>query len=51
MQISNIFVLDATTYARNAIVTFGKLNINTGYWPSNIYNSKMDQDKSQFYFK
>ncbi|KYM83969.1 Hydroxysteroid dehydrogenase-like protein 1 [Atta colombica] len=36
INISSIFVLDATTYARNAIATLGKMDNNTGYWAHSI---------------
>jgi len=35
-QISSIFVPDATTYARNAITTLGKMDSSTGYWAHSI---------------
>ncbi|XP_011862347.1 PREDICTED: inactive hydroxysteroid dehydrogenase-like protein 1 [Vollenhovia emeryi] len=36
LQVSSIFVPDATTYARNAIVTLGKMDSSTGYWAHSI---------------
>lgn len=36
LQITNIFVPDATTYAKNAINTLGKLDSSTGYWSHGI---------------
>ncbi|KAG5327874.1 HSDL1 protein, partial [Pseudoatta argentina] len=36
LQVSSIFVPDATTYARNAIATLGKMNSSTGYWAHSI---------------
>ncbi|XP_017876666.1 hydroxysteroid dehydrogenase-like protein 1 [Ceratina calcarata] len=36
LQITNVFVPDATTYAKNAISTLGKLDSSTGYWSHGI---------------
>lgn len=36
LQVSSIFVPDATTYAKNAIATLGKVNSSTGYWAHSI---------------
>ncbi|KAG5323138.1 HSDL1 protein, partial [Acromyrmex heyeri] len=36
LQISSIFVPDATTYARNAIAILGKIDSSTGYWAHSI---------------
>nr|XP_012229802.1 PREDICTED: inactive hydroxysteroid dehydrogenase-like protein 1 isoform X2 [Linepithema humile]XP_012229803.1 PREDICTED: inactive hydroxysteroid dehydrogenase-like protein 1 isoform X2 [Linepithema humile] len=36
LQVTNIFVPDATTYARNAIATLGKIDVSTGYWSHSI---------------
>ncbi|XP_012275310.1 hydroxysteroid dehydrogenase-like protein 1 [Orussus abietinus] len=36
LQVSSIFVPDATTYARNAVATLGKINSSTGYWAHSI---------------
>ncbi|XP_031843828.1 hydroxysteroid dehydrogenase-like protein 1 [Nomia melanderi] len=36
LQVSNIFVPNAATYARNAINTLGKLDTSTGYWSHGI---------------
>ncbi|XP_020277907.1 inactive hydroxysteroid dehydrogenase-like protein 1 [Pseudomyrmex gracilis] len=36
LQISNIFVPDTTTYARNAIDTLGKIDSSTGYWAHSL---------------
>ncbi|KAL0132972.1 hypothetical protein PUN28_000594 [Cardiocondyla obscurior] len=36
LQVSSIFVPDATTYARNAIATLGKMDSSTGYWAHSI---------------
>ncbi|XP_024937472.1 inactive hydroxysteroid dehydrogenase-like protein 1 isoform X2 [Cephus cinctus] len=36
LQVSSLFVPDATTYARNAIVTLGKVDSSTGYWAHGI---------------
>ncbi|XP_032681739.1 inactive hydroxysteroid dehydrogenase-like protein 1 [Odontomachus brunneus] len=33
---SSFFVPDATTYARNAVATLGKINNSTGYWAHSI---------------
>lgn len=35
-QVSSVFVPDATTYARNAITTLGKMDNSTGYWAHSI---------------
>ncbi|XP_043258224.1 inactive hydroxysteroid dehydrogenase-like protein 1 [Colletes gigas] len=32
LQVSTIFVPNATTYAKNAIATLGKVDTSTGYW-------------------
>lgn len=32
LQVSSIFVPSATTYAKNAIATLGKVNTSAGYW-------------------
>lgn len=32
LQVPNIFVPNATTYAKNAIITLGKMDSCTGYW-------------------
>ncbi|XP_070161182.1 inactive hydroxysteroid dehydrogenase-like protein 1 [Polyergus mexicanus] len=36
LQVSSIFVPDATTYARNAIAILGKMDNSTGYWAHSI---------------
>lgn len=36
LQVTSIFVPDATTYARNAIATLGKMDSSTGYWAHSI---------------
>lgn len=36
MQISSVFVPDATTYARHAIAILGKMDSSTGYWAHSI---------------
>lgn len=36
LQVSTLFVPDATTYARNAIATLGKLDSSSGYWAHGI---------------
>ncbi|CAL1676267.1 unnamed protein product [Lasius platythorax] len=36
LQISSVFVPDATTYARNAIAILGKMDSSTGYWAHSI---------------
>ncbi|XP_012538656.1 inactive hydroxysteroid dehydrogenase-like protein 1 [Monomorium pharaonis] len=36
LQVSSIFVPDATTYAKNAITTLGKMDSSTGYWAHSI---------------
>ncbi|XP_051172871.1 inactive hydroxysteroid dehydrogenase-like protein 1 isoform X2 [Leptopilina boulardi] len=36
LQVANIFVPDATTYAKNAISTLGKINTSSGYWAHGI---------------
>lgn len=36
MQITSLFVPDATTYARNAVATLGKMDSSTGYWAHSI---------------
>ncbi|XP_076281751.1 inactive hydroxysteroid dehydrogenase-like protein 1 isoform X2 [Lasioglossum baleicum] len=36
LQVSSILVPNATTYAKNAINTLGKLNTSTGYWAHGI---------------
>ncbi|XP_049806956.1 inactive hydroxysteroid dehydrogenase-like protein 1 [Schistocerca nitens] len=36
LQSTNLFVPDATTYARNAVNTLGRLNSTTGYWAHGI---------------
>ncbi|KAL6267569.1 hypothetical protein P5V15_000643 [Pogonomyrmex californicus] len=36
LQISSIFVPNATTYARNAIAILGKMDSSTGYWAHSI---------------
>lgn len=36
LQISNIFVPDAATYAKNAISTLGKVDKSSGYWAHGI---------------
>lgn len=36
LQISSLFVPDATTYARNAINILGKMDSSTGYWAHSI---------------
>ncbi|XP_063984701.1 inactive hydroxysteroid dehydrogenase-like protein 1 [Diachasmimorpha longicaudata] len=38
LQVSSVFVPDATTYAKNAVVTLGKINSSTGYWAHGIQN-------------
>ncbi|XP_014485198.1 PREDICTED: inactive hydroxysteroid dehydrogenase-like protein 1 [Dinoponera quadriceps] len=35
-KISSLFVPDATTYARNAVATLGKVDNSTGYWAHSI---------------
>lgn len=32
LRVTNVFVPDATTYARNAICTLGKVDCSSGYW-------------------
>ncbi|XP_076752429.1 inactive hydroxysteroid dehydrogenase-like protein 1 [Xylocopa sonorina] len=36
LQVSTIFVPNAETYAKNAIVTLGKMDSSTGYWSHGI---------------
>ncbi|KAH0952894.1 hypothetical protein HN011_005320 [Eciton burchellii] len=36
LQVSNMFIPDATTYAKNAIVTLSKMDTITGYWAHSI---------------
>ncbi|XP_046474389.1 inactive hydroxysteroid dehydrogenase-like protein 1 isoform X1 [Neodiprion pinetum] len=36
LQVSSVMVPDATTYARNAVATLGKLDSSTGYWAHGI---------------
>ncbi|XP_012261287.2 inactive hydroxysteroid dehydrogenase-like protein 1 [Athalia rosae] len=36
LQVSSVFVPDATTYARNAVATLGKIDSSTGYWAHGI---------------
>ncbi|XP_011637796.1 inactive hydroxysteroid dehydrogenase-like protein 1 [Pogonomyrmex barbatus] len=36
LQVSSIFVPNATTYARNAIAILGKMDSSTGYWAHSI---------------
>ncbi|XP_050445244.1 inactive hydroxysteroid dehydrogenase-like protein 1 isoform X3 [Cataglyphis hispanica] len=36
LQVSSIFVPDATTYAKNAIAILGKMDSSTGYWAHSI---------------
>ncbi|XP_058794465.1 inactive hydroxysteroid dehydrogenase-like protein 1 [Phymastichus coffea] len=38
LQVSSLFVPDATTYAKNAVTTLGKVNSSTGYWAHGIQN-------------
>ncbi|XP_008216254.1 inactive hydroxysteroid dehydrogenase-like protein 1 [Nasonia vitripennis] len=38
LQVSSLFVPDATTYAKNAISTLGKVDTSTGYWAHGIQN-------------
>lgn len=35
-KVSNVFVPNATTYAKNAVSTLGKLDSSTGYWAHGI---------------
>lgn len=36
LQVSSVFVPDATTYAKNAVATLGKIDSSTGYWAHGI---------------
>ncbi|XP_011303687.1 inactive hydroxysteroid dehydrogenase-like protein 1 isoform X2 [Fopius arisanus] len=38
LQVSSAFVPDATTYARSAVETLGKIDTSTGYWAHGIQN-------------
>ncbi|KAK0163879.1 hypothetical protein PV328_002565 [Microctonus aethiopoides] len=36
LQVSSVFVPDATTYAKNAVATLGKIDTSAGYWAHGI---------------